>query len=178
MLKEILEIQDYLKDAFEKSKHHGDLQDLYRRRYGCLVVRQSDSLKVCAPVYSSNLSKLRMPRLRGMCVNFSPGQTALMLVILCKSHDPFRHHFRAACCPPIVSHFPTVDALPFILCTSHLTLNYFVMHLLWNHCRSTYFYLNCMFIICHYPLASSLYPSIMHYQLHVNLYLCHVCHVK
>ena len=37
-LKEVSEIQDYLKDAFEKSEHHGDLQDLYRRRYGCLVV--------------------------------------------------------------------------------------------------------------------------------------------
>jgi len=30
-LKEVSEIQDYLKDAFEKSEHHGDLQDLYRR---------------------------------------------------------------------------------------------------------------------------------------------------
>jgi len=30
-LKEIQEIQDFLKDAFEKSKDHGDLQDLYRR---------------------------------------------------------------------------------------------------------------------------------------------------
>ena len=35
-LKEIQEIQDFLKDAFEKSKHHGDLHDLYRRRYGRL----------------------------------------------------------------------------------------------------------------------------------------------
>jgi hypothetical protein len=33
-LKEIEEIQDFLNDAFERSKHHGDLQDLYRRRYG------------------------------------------------------------------------------------------------------------------------------------------------
>jgi DNA polymerase I-like protein with 3'-5' exonuclease and polymerase domains len=41
MLKEIPEIQDYLRDAFEKSKHHGDLQDLYRRRYGL-----SDFLKL------------------------------------------------------------------------------------------------------------------------------------
>jgi hypothetical protein len=41
-LKEIPEIQDFLKDAFEKSEHHGDLQDLYRRRYVCLVVRQSN----------------------------------------------------------------------------------------------------------------------------------------
>jgi son of sevenless-like protein len=39
-LKEIQEIQDFLKDAFEKSKDHGDLQDLYRRRYGLVVVRQ------------------------------------------------------------------------------------------------------------------------------------------
>ncbi|KAI0789799.1 ras guanine nucleotide exchange factor domain-containing protein [Abortiporus biennis] len=30
-LKAIPEVQDYLKDAFEKSKHDGDLQDLYRR---------------------------------------------------------------------------------------------------------------------------------------------------
>ncbi|KAA1469900.1 ras GEF [Dentipellis sp. KUC8613] len=30
-LKEIPEVQAYLNDAFEKSKHHGDLQDLYRR---------------------------------------------------------------------------------------------------------------------------------------------------
>jgi son of sevenless-like protein len=33
-LKEIPEVQDFLNDAFERSKHHGDLQDLYRRRYG------------------------------------------------------------------------------------------------------------------------------------------------
>lgn len=31
-LKAIPEVQEYLNDAFEKSKHHGDLQDLYRRR--------------------------------------------------------------------------------------------------------------------------------------------------
>ena len=30
-LKEIPEVQAYLADAFERSKHHGDLQDLYRR---------------------------------------------------------------------------------------------------------------------------------------------------
>ncbi|OCH84910.1 ras GEF [Obba rivulosa] len=30
-LKEIPEVQEYLKDSFEKSKHRGDLQDLYRR---------------------------------------------------------------------------------------------------------------------------------------------------
>ena len=30
-LKEIPEVQAYLADAFHRSKHHGDLQDLYRR---------------------------------------------------------------------------------------------------------------------------------------------------
>jgi len=30
-LKAIPEVQAYLNDAFENSKHHGDLQDLYRR---------------------------------------------------------------------------------------------------------------------------------------------------
>ena len=32
-LKEIPEVQEYLKDAFEQSKNRTDLQDLYRRRY-------------------------------------------------------------------------------------------------------------------------------------------------
>jgi hypothetical protein len=31
VLKEIPEVRDFLNDAFERSKHHGDLQDLYRR---------------------------------------------------------------------------------------------------------------------------------------------------
>jgi hypothetical protein len=86
-LKEIPEIQDFLRDAFEKSEHHGDLQDLYRRRYGCPVVRQSNLLKVYFLVCLSSLDKLRMPHLQGMCANFSPGQIVLMLVILYKSHD-------------------------------------------------------------------------------------------
>lgn len=32
-LKEIPEVQEYLNGAFENAKHHGDLQDLYRRRF-------------------------------------------------------------------------------------------------------------------------------------------------
>lgn len=32
-LKAIPEVQEYLNIAFENSRHHGDLQDLYRRRY-------------------------------------------------------------------------------------------------------------------------------------------------
>lgn len=35
-LKAIPEVQEYLNVAFEKSKHHGDLQDLYRRRYAVM----------------------------------------------------------------------------------------------------------------------------------------------
>ena len=31
-LKAISEVQEYLSGAFENAKHHGDLQDLYRRR--------------------------------------------------------------------------------------------------------------------------------------------------
>lgn len=31
-LKKIPEVHEYLNVAFENSKHHGDLQDLYRRR--------------------------------------------------------------------------------------------------------------------------------------------------
>lgn len=37
-LKGIPEVQEYLNVCFEKSKHHGDLQDLYRRRYIHIVV--------------------------------------------------------------------------------------------------------------------------------------------
>lgn len=37
-LKEIPEVQEYLKDSFEQSKNRTDLQDLYRRRYvSCLI---------------------------------------------------------------------------------------------------------------------------------------------
>lgn len=32
-LKAIPEVQEYLSDLFQNSRHHGDLQDLYRRRY-------------------------------------------------------------------------------------------------------------------------------------------------
>lgn len=38
-LKEIPEVQEYLNAAFDKCKHHGDLQDLYRRRLVLMVFR-------------------------------------------------------------------------------------------------------------------------------------------
>lgn len=39
-LKAIPEVQEYLNIAFENSRHHGDLQDLYRRRYAVFVLVQ------------------------------------------------------------------------------------------------------------------------------------------
>lgn len=39
-LKAIPEVQEYLNVALDSSKHHGDLQDLYRRRYACLPFLQ------------------------------------------------------------------------------------------------------------------------------------------
>jgi hypothetical protein len=88
MLKEVAETQDFLKDAFEKSKDHGDLQDLYRRRYECVIIPQIDSLIYGRfPVCLWNPSRLQMPHIREMCANFSLGRTVLMPAILCKSHD-------------------------------------------------------------------------------------------
>jgi len=127
---------------------------------GCCVVH-SDLLTRRSLVYWSNLSKQRMPRLRGIYANFSLGRTVLMQLILCKSHESLQ---KSPCYPLIVSHFLTIHALPFwpFAFLSHLTLDYFVMQSPWNHCRSTSSYRNCIFIIRHYSLASSLYPSIMH----------------
>jgi hypothetical protein len=99
-LKEIQEIQDFLKDAFDNSEHHGDLHDLYRRRYGRLVIRQKRLLIGRFLVCLSSPSRPQMPRLRGIYANFSHGQAVLMPVILYKSHDsdvtlsrvlPFHH---------------------------------------------------------------------------------------
>lgn len=51
-LKKIPEVQEYLHGAFENAKHHGDLQDLYRRRfvsallYLCLPTNPLNSLLV------------------------------------------------------------------------------------------------------------------------------------
>jgi len=46
-LKAIPEVQEYLNVAFENSRHHGDLQDLYRRRYavrGTIVNKHSSGV--------------------------------------------------------------------------------------------------------------------------------------
>lgn len=46
-LKAIPEVQEYLNVAFENSKHHGDLQDLYRRRYFHLSFLQQFPIYRC-----------------------------------------------------------------------------------------------------------------------------------
>lgn len=38
-LKEIPEVQSYLVAQFDEAKNAGDLQDLYRRRYGWALIR-------------------------------------------------------------------------------------------------------------------------------------------
>jgi son of sevenless len=55
-LKAIPEVQAYLNVAFENSKHHGDLQDLYRRRYNFKLIL------VLFFSYATRLSLLVEPR--------------------------------------------------------------------------------------------------------------------
>lgn len=74
-LKEIPEVQEYLRDAFEQSKNRTDLQDLYRRRYDfCSSLREitSESSIACW----SSPSDLQTNRHLATCVNFSSGQHA------------------------------------------------------------------------------------------------------
>lgn len=40
-LKEIPEVQEYLKHALEQSKQGGDIQDLYRRRYVAHTIQKN-----------------------------------------------------------------------------------------------------------------------------------------
>ena len=133
-LKEILEVQDFLNDAFERSKHHGDLQDLYRRRYGCPVLLQGSTTDRRFVACLLNPGRQRMPRLPETCVSSSLGQTAPKLVnSQCKYLDQIYHI--SAFYPTIIIHYPSFF-LFFILhsppCISHLNLGsfcHFVMHL-------------------------------------------------
>ncbi|KAI0269740.1 ras guanine nucleotide exchange factor domain-containing protein [Gloeopeniophorella convolvens] len=54
-LKEIPEVQVFLNDAFEKSKHHGDLQDLYRRS---LLVEPKQPVDAVPPPPSGDARQL------------------------------------------------------------------------------------------------------------------------
>lgn len=86
-LKAIPEVQEYLNVAFERARHHGDLQDLYRRRYGLAFVMCCGSLLTVSFIRSSrlvcwlNLSKQLIqalpPFLPMICGNFSTGRYGL-----------------------------------------------------------------------------------------------------
>ena len=65
-LKAIPEVQAYLNVAFENSRHHGDLQDLYRRRYVVYVVMRIDDSSGCCIVYWSNPGNPLIHRLPAM----------------------------------------------------------------------------------------------------------------
>ena len=86
-LKEVPEVQDFLNDAFERSKHHGDLQDLYRRRYGYpILLHDITDWRLVACLL--NPGRQQTPRLRETYANSSLGQTAPKLVNNhCKSLD-------------------------------------------------------------------------------------------
>lgn len=78
-LKAIPEVQEYLNVAFEKSKHHGDLQDLYRRRYA--VIELLTRFSLCSyflfpEVSWSNQNNLLTNLQPATCVNCSTGRPA------------------------------------------------------------------------------------------------------
>jgi hypothetical protein len=83
-LKEIPEVQAYLNVAFENSKHHGDLQDLYRRRYTSnLIFNIPFLLTYGISVCWLNPGNLRTHRLRVTCGTSLAGQLARKL-----QHNP------------------------------------------------------------------------------------------
>lgn len=85
-LKAIPEVQEYLNVAFENSRHHGDLQDLYRRRYVTYDFIPFRKLKRCCEVYWSNLDSLLIRRPPEMYDSFSTGPLVLSL-----NQPPHRH---------------------------------------------------------------------------------------
>jgi hypothetical protein len=161
-LKEVPEVQDFLNDAFERSKHHGDLQDLYRRRYGHTILLYGiTDWHFVACLLSP--SRQRTPRPRETYASFSLGQTVLKLVNNpCQSLDQIDR---------ISTFYPTIIiSLPHLFIFSHPTLRLaFFPSEPWIilSCISleslyiTSFYLSCIFINhLHCHLAS----SAMHYQ--------------
>ena len=79
-LKAIPEVQEYLNVAFEKSKHHGDLQDLYRRRYAVMeILTPFPTLLIFSifpKVFWSNQNNLPTNPQPATCVNCSTGRPA------------------------------------------------------------------------------------------------------
>lgn len=85
-LKAIPEVQEYLSDLFQNSRHHGDLQDLYRRRYlhSTLLLRPcSYSILVCWSNQNNRLMRL----LWEICASCSIGRHGLSR----REHPHFRH---------------------------------------------------------------------------------------
>ena len=126
-LKEVPEIQDFLNDAFERSKHHGDLQDLYRRRYGySILLHDITDWRLLACLL--NPGRRRTPRLRETYASFSLGQTAPKLVNnQCQSLDQIDR-----ITPPLLLisssiHFFTLHSSPCIIPSEPWII--FVMHL-------------------------------------------------
>ena len=77
-LKAIPEVQEYLNFAFDNSKHHGDLQDLYRRRYVHLRFR-NNFISHCCPVFWSNLKTRQIHTLPAICDSSLAGRPGLNL---------------------------------------------------------------------------------------------------
>jgi len=76
-LKAIPEVQQYLNVAFERARQHGDLQDLYRRRYVVISDLCMSSANARASVCWWSLDSLQMPYLRRalmICDSCSIGQ--------------------------------------------------------------------------------------------------------
>ena len=78
-LKAIPEVQEYLNVAFERARHHGDLQDLYRRRYGPAFTVNCGSLLTdsCTVSWSNpnkQLIRALLQFLPTICGNFSIGR--------------------------------------------------------------------------------------------------------
>jgi hypothetical protein len=76
-LKAIPEVQEYLDVAFENSRHHGDLQDLYRRRYVVRDMIRNRILTWDCVVYWLNPDSPLIHHLPEICGNFSTGQLVL-----------------------------------------------------------------------------------------------------
>lgn len=73
-LKAIPEVQEYLNVAFDNSKHHGDLQDLYRRRYVHFQFYNHIPYSSSSKVFWSNRRILRTHPLPAICDNSLVGQ--------------------------------------------------------------------------------------------------------
>lgn len=72
-LKEIPEVQEYLKDAFEQSKNRTDLEDLYRRRCVYVTFRSYSYLDLALVAFLWNQSGLWITLPRVICDNSSNG---------------------------------------------------------------------------------------------------------